>query len=143
MKTKKIIFIALLLLTFSFNFGCSGGSSKVKKIDDTEYRNDFKKAFKSLKSLERMVNAKKISKQKYFIIVPEKSEKVKEFLTKHQDSEFADRGSFKGIKFTLKNYQVAKKMWAEDKGLALIGNRFSQAKKSLSDAESNFRAETQ
>ncbi len=136
---KRKLFAALILI--SLLVACAKSGPTISN-EEKKYYQDLESAHSELEKIRSFVGSDKISKARYKIRLEEIRPTTQRVLANYQSSEFAEKDSYRAVLRAYESYLVARKMWEEDKGMALVNERMAEGSIWLKKA-SGFIAQEQ
>jgi hypothetical protein len=133
-KLKHLALISFLALS-----ACASSGSLTQ--EEREYYQQIEKVHTLIKPVQSLSNSSKMSKVRYEMTVAQMTEGTRAILDRYRDSEFASRPSFEAITRAYESYIVARNLWQEDKGLALVNKRLDEGNRWMDKAEKTITVE--
>jgi hypothetical protein len=128
--------LLLALIIFNLLLACANSGPTIS-AEEKKYFQELKQAHSELDKVRTFVDSDKISKARYKIKLEEVRPLTQRILVKYQSSPLAEKESYRALLRAYESYLVARKMWEDDKGMALVNDRMAEGSTWLNKA-SNF-----
>ncbi|PIQ28341.1 hypothetical protein COW36_04095 [bacterium (Candidatus Blackallbacteria) CG17_big_fil_post_rev_8_21_14_2_50_48_46] len=135
---KRRLFLAILLALLMI--GCAQ-KGKGLSPEEQKYYQELNQAQEQLELVHSFVDSSKISKARYVMKLDEVRPVTQRVLAKYQSSPLAERESYRALLRAYESYLVARKMWEEDKGMALVNERMAEGALWLKKADTFLKQE--
>lgn len=129
----------LLSLVFVLLAACSSkpGLSSAEK----NYYQTMSEVVQELKPIQTMSKSNKFAKVRFVQAIDDMTPKAQTLLKRFKGTEFANRDSYKALLTAFEDYVIAKHMWQQEKGLALVNQRLAEGSQSLQKAQNLLQQE--
>jgi len=135
MKTYLLFSLAFVLL-----MACSSGAPGPSP-QEKEYYQQMAIAHKELNRLQSFVSSSRFIKVRYEEALINMVGPTQEILKKYKGTEFESRESYQAALRAFESYVVAKGMWDQNKGMALVNQRLAEGKSWLTESQNRLREE--